>query len=85
MVRFRTMNGPRLGVASTWLDRIAQPMTGGEGGADTPSSHGPLRVPIFLKKWVWVVWWCLAAGPSPCSCFVLPLAPIACCYPCPSC
>lgn len=46
VVRFRTMNGIRNGVASTWLDRVAQPLAGGEG----PVIPENMQAAVFLKK-----------------------------------
>ena len=54
------MNGPRPGVATTWLDRLTRGLSTGTNDRDsdaalsTPRSSAPmppaLRVPIFLKR-----------------------------------
>ncbi|GFR48804.1 hypothetical protein Agub_g10755 [Astrephomene gubernaculifera] len=46
VVRFKTRYGTRLGVATTWLDRLAAPFT---AEAATPPSE-PIWVPIFLRR-----------------------------------
>lgn len=44
VVRFETMNGEKHGVATNWLDGLAEPML--KGQRDSP----PVHVPIFLKR-----------------------------------
>ncbi|EFJ49456.1 hypothetical protein VOLCADRAFT_59322, partial [Volvox carteri f. nagariensis] len=46
VVRFKTRYGTRLGVATTWLDRLAAPFTA--EGAVLPEE--PIYVPIFLRR-----------------------------------
>ncbi|GIL57574.1 hypothetical protein Vafri_12779 [Volvox africanus] len=46
VVRFKTRYGTRLGVATTWLDRLAAPFTA--DGAALPEE--PIHLPIFLRR-----------------------------------
>jgi len=47
VVRFRTRYGSRLGVASTWLDRLAQPLSGGDSA---PPQGTSIKLPIYLRR-----------------------------------
>ncbi len=46
MVRLSTPNGKRLGVATTWLERLCAPMLADPGAVPAP----PVRVPVFLRS-----------------------------------
>jgi sulfite reductase alpha subunit-like flavoprotein len=48
VVRYEGKYGPRDGVATTWLERLCEPVTAGKRAA----AKAGIRVPIFLRRCV---------------------------------